>query len=58
MGLSSTQCSNSIVSLSTMTCWIGRTCGYSYVRSLTSMTVEKCIQICIENEYAYAGLGL
>jgi len=56
MGLSSTQCSTAISGLTDMTCFIGRTCGYSYIKSVSSMTVGKCLQICTTNGYKYAGL--
>ncbi len=57
MGLSSTQCSNSIAGLSDMTCYIGRTCGYTYINSISSMTVEKCLQFCTTNGFKFAGIS-
>ncbi len=56
-GLSSTKCSSAIAYLTDMKCWIGRTCGYSYVSSASSMTVDKCLQMCTSNGFKYAGLG-
>ena len=58
IGLTSTQCSNSIVGLSDMACFIGRSCEYSYIKSKSSMTVEKCLQICTTNGYRFAGLTM
>ncbi len=57
MGISSTQCSNSISSLSDMKCLFGDACGYTYVSSMNSMTVDKCLHICNPNGFKYAGLS-
>ncbi len=57
MGISSTQCSNSISSLSDMTCHSFMNCGYTYVSSMNSMTVDICFHICNPNGFKYAGLS-
>ena len=60
MGISSTQCSNSISSLglgSDMKCFKTDSCGYTYVESEDSMTVDICFRICNPYGFKYAGLS-
>ena len=54
-GISSTQCSNFISIVSEMECFKGK-CEYQWVRSNSSMTVEKCLQMCVSNGFKYAGI--
>ncbi len=57
MGIDSTECSNSISSLSDMKCSTGKKCAYNYVESKDSMTVDICFHICNPNGFKYAGLS-
>ena len=54
-GLTFEECTHSISSLTSMECFTGL-CGNQMVYSITSMTVETCLQICASNGFMYAGL--
>jgi hypothetical protein len=55
LGISSTQCATAISSFTGMTCYTG-TCSYKEIYSSTSITVEKCLQICTPYGFIYAGI--
>ncbi len=55
-GITPAQCTSTVASMpGGMTCWSGA-CISQMVYSVTSMTVEACLQICTTNGFKYAGL--